>query len=102
MSKFLREFAEKKEAERLSNIRQHIRELAVRGTISYEEYNDLRMNSYEREHLHPHMTKEGLVKLLRLYSNHVAPKDRTGPCSTYDQAILHNLLPLLLEKLEKE
>lgn len=83
------------------NIRQEIRDLAARGNVTHEEYSLLRMNSWEREYLFPELTSDALVKLTEYYIKHCGGLSRGlhRPASTYDEAVIHRLVPLLISRL---
>lgn len=83
-------------------IRPEIRELANRGNITFEEYELLRLNSYEQELLYPVMTDSCLFRLIEeVILPNCSVKYRRGPAITYDESLIHNFVPILLERLRK-
>lgn len=95
----LKSLVAKRRAERMSHIRPEIQELASRGDVTWDEYSALRMNSYEREFLYPSLTDDALVRLVDtvILPNCSRPR---SPASTYDESLVGNFVPLLLQRLK--
>jgi hypothetical protein len=68
--------------------------------LTYEEYSSLRMNSYERAALYPIMDNNCFIKVCLQYQQHFSLS--ANPPSTYEEAALQLLFPLLIERLERE
>lgn len=99
-----KEFAEKqKEIHDLKYITYgdkqiHVSELADRSVTS-EMKNQMTMNSYAQDDLPPKLTNEALLGTTKYYlSNCSKPR---FPCSTYDEAVIHILVPELVKRLEE-
>lgn len=68
-------------------------------SVDYDMKKGMRMNSYAQDDLTPKLTDEALIETAKYYqSNCTKPK---FPCATYNDAIIHNLLPELLKRLEE-
>lgn len=80
-------------------IRPEYKELRERGNITPEEWEDIRANSWEFEHLYPALTDQALVNVVRHQLKNAQPKRGSGPCITYDESLIHNMIPLLCERL---
>ena len=105
MFKFMEERLEKRKQEFMQHVRPHIIELAERGQVTHEEYNSLRMNSYERRYLHPYLTTDALVKLTRYCLSQTGYWQPCGEFEVpkdYEDAVMRDLLPLLLDRMEEE
>lgn len=68
-------------------------------TISWEQWEMMRMNSFEREALVPHMADECFIKHCEQIGAHCRPKHRSGPCITYDEKVVHLLMPEAMRRL---
>lgn len=82
----------------LEHISAEVQALAARGTpVSKDEYAAMRMNSYERAYLLPHLSTECLTSNARycLTQCNIHPR----PCS-YDEVMLARVVPELLNRLE--
>lgn len=66
-------------------------------TIGWEQWEMMRLNSFEREALVPHMTDDCFIKHCEQIGVHCSPK--TGACATYDERAVHVLLPDALRRL---
>ncbi len=106
MSNIFAKYGKKAEREFLSHVSKDIQELvsSLNGRkIDHEEYQTLLMNSYERKYLLPHISRECLLKNLEYYlSQCQANVSRHHVCSTYDEAILCDLIPQLLKLLKEQ
>ena len=81
-------------------IKPEVQKLIDRGNVTYEEYEKLYLNSYERYALYPVMTTEALLTFCR---KHILPNltQKLYP-TTYEEAVLTVLFPLLLSKMDKK
>jgi hypothetical protein len=95
-----------KEEERINNLKYilhedkeiHVSEFEDRS-ITPQEHSLMRMNSYAQDDLPPKLNNAALIKTARSYlSNCTRP---TFPCTTYDEALIHKILPELIERLEE-
>lgn len=59
----------------------------------------MRMNSYAQDDLPPKLTNEALIETAKQYQSNCSRAKY--PCSTYDEALIHILLPELLKRLEE-
>ncbi len=76
----------------------HVSELEDRS-VTPEMRSQMRMNSYAQDDLPPKLTNEALLLKARQYLNECT---RTRiPCSTYDEALIHNITPELIKRLEE-
>lgn len=67
--------------------------------LTYEQYEVMYLNSYERIALYPIMDNECLLKVCtKMQDNITAPRAPT----TYEDTILHIMFPLLIERLKRE
>ena len=87
------------------HIRAEILSLCERGDVEYQEYQEyeqLRMNSFEREFLYPYMTNDCLITVIE---NHILPNcrdvNRFMPAVTYDDSLIKSFVPLLLSRLKE-
>lgn len=81
-------------------IRPEVLALVERGSVTLEEWNAFRGNSYEFEALYPVLTDEALAHVVR----HVVDncyEDRQRPAITYNAALAHVFVPELLRRLLK-
>lgn len=80
----------------LEHVSDEIQDLAERGwAITFEEWSELRMNSYEQEFLLPYVDNETLVRVTKYYLSQCSRHSN----STYDYAINEHIVPLLLKRL---
>jgi hypothetical protein len=68
-------------------------------TITIEMKKEMRMNSYAQDDLPPKLTTEALIDTSKYYLSHCT-KPRF-PCVTYDEGLIHKLLPELIKRLEE-
>lgn len=83
------------------HVSDEIKDLCERGwSISKEEYCALRMNCYERVFIVPFLSKEALEHVTRKCLKHCGPVYNLPV--TYDEIIIHVLVPELLKRLDME
>jgi hypothetical protein len=76
----------------------HVSKLEDRSVTS-EMKKEMRMNSYAQDDLPPKLTDAALIETAKYYmSNCTRPN---FPCSTYDEALIHKILPELIKRLEE-
>ena len=75
-----------------------VRALAARGNVTWDEYENLALNGFERDLLYPHLTTEALCNAAEQFRQHCLTQ-RHFPPVTYDEALMHRLVPLLLQRL---
>ena len=76
----------------------HVSEFEDR-TITIEMKEKMRMNSYAQDDLPPKLTNEALIETAEYYlSNCVQAK---FPCTTYDESLVHRILPELIKRLKE-
>jgi hypothetical protein len=99
---FLDEWYKQHRAEWLSHVSEAVQARVATGIpITWAEWQEMRMNSYEQEELYPLLDNEALCKVTQHCLNNCSPRDRK-PCSVYDDAVLHVIVPLLLERLKEK
>ena len=103
MFKGLEERLEQRKREFMGHVRSEIIELAGRGNVTFDEYNVLPMNSYERRYIHQYLTTDALVRLTRycLSQTGERPLAEWQVPAHYTDAVLRELLPLLLDRVEQ-
>lgn len=77
----------------------HVSELEDRS-VTPEMKENMRMNSYAREDLPPKLTDEVLIGTAKYYMSQCS-NPTSIPCATYDEALLHNILPEFIKRLEE-
>lgn len=85
----------------MDNVRPEIEALAKRGNITWAEYKNLRLNSYEQEVLYPAMTDHCLVTLIERRILPYCSYRRRRPAVTYDDSLRMNFVPLLIERVKR-
>jgi hypothetical protein len=76
----------------------HVSELEDRS-VTPEMRSEMRMNSYAQDDLPPKLNDAALIKKAKQY---LGECNRTRiPCSTYDEALIHNIVPELIKRLEE-
>lgn len=69
-------------------------------TITVEMKENMRMNSYVLDDLPPKLTDEALIEMANQYHSHCSiPR---FPCGTYNEALIHKILPELIKRLEEK
>jgi hypothetical protein len=68
-------------------------------SITPEMNSNMRMNSYAQDDLPPKLNNEALIMKAKKY--HAECNQTRIPCSTYDEALIHNIVPELIKRLEK-
>lgn len=69
-------------------------------TVTKEKLEDMKMNSYGQEEMFGKYTDDVLIDKARYYiSNCNTPR---YPCSTYDEALIHKVIPELIKRLEEK
>lgn len=68
--------------------------------VEPDQYEQLRMNSYEREFLLPNLSDETLCQVAEHAVVNCTPmRDPTRPPVTYDESLMHRLVPELVTRL---
>lgn len=76
----------------------HVSELEDRS-VTPEMKMEMRMNSYAQDDLPPKLTNATLIETAKHYiSNCSTPR---FPCITYDEALIHKILPEMIKRLEE-
>jgi hypothetical protein len=83
------------------NIREEYRALIERGNVTYEEFKDLRCNSWEFEAFYKVLTDEALIQVLEkvILPNSSNSRIRI-PAITYDEALISVFTPELIKRLK--
>lgn len=76
----------------------HVSEFPDR-TITPAMMENMYMNSYARDDIFPKLTTETLLVDAKRYLSH-CPTPRM-PCSTYNEALIHKIVPELIKRLEE-
>jgi len=87
-----------------AHVRPEIKELVERDDpMTWDEYNELRMNSYERKALLPKLDDRAVFHLLKycLSQSRFEKLRRYELAGTYDEAVTCDLLPEMMLRLEK-
>lgn len=77
----------------------HITDFEDRS-ITPEMQDQMWMNSYARDDLPPKLTDEALIKTVEYYLTNTA--QRNFPCITYEETIIHRLVPELIQRLKEK
>lgn len=78
----------------------HISELEDRS-VTPELKSKMRMNSWAQDDLPPKLNDEALVKTARSFMSQCLVPSKF-PCSTYEEALIHRILPELVKRLEEK
>lgn len=104
MFKLPKEFEEKlKREEELKYVlledgkQKHVKEFKDKS-ISPEEYNSFRMNSYARNEIYPKLTDETLLETAEYY---ISQCHRPYTINTYNDAAIHLILPELIKRYKE-
>ena len=76
----------------------HVTEFKDRS-ITPEMKEQMRMNSYAQDDLPPKLTNKELIETVEYYLMHTVQPN--FPCVTYDEAIIHRLVPELIKRLKE-
>lgn len=82
----------------LAKVSEAVQALIQRGNVTWAEYENLRLNGFERDALYPVLTTEALCKATEQSRSFCLPQ-RHYPTLTYDETLTHRLVPLLLARL---
>lgn len=75
----------------------HVSHLKDRS-VNVEKKQKMRMNSYAQDDLYPKLDNEALIYTARHFiANCSTPR---FPCATYDESLIHMILPELIKRLE--
>jgi len=85
----------------LVTVSEAVQALCQRGNVSWSEYKGLSLNGFERDALYPYLDVEALCNATEQIRTHCIPQ-RHFPPLTYDEALAHRLVPLLLERLREQ
>jgi len=81
-------------------VRNLIQKCTCYGTrLTWDEYQTLTINNYERISLYPYMDNDCLLKLC---TQHFVPYLPVGFPSTYNEVVMAVLFPLILARLQAE
>ena len=98
----------KKEQERRHNLKYitigdkqvHVSKLKDRS-VTPEQYKEMRMNSYAQDDLPGKLTDAALIEKAKYFLKNCTPQ-RSFPCTTYDESVIHKILPELIKRLEEK
>lgn len=68
-------------------------------SITPQQLSEMRMNSYAREKLHPKLNTDALINTARSYLSQCSRS--RYPASTYDEALVHLIVPELISRVEE-
>lgn len=77
----------------------HVSKLEDKSVTS-EMKSKMRMHSYAQEDLPPKLTDEALIDTVKHYVNNCSRP--SYPCTTYNEAVIHSLVPELIKRLEEK
>ena len=77
----------------------HITELEDKSVTS-EMKKEMRMNSYAQDDLPPKLTDEALIDTTKYFMSQCS-RPRKFPCTTYDESVIHMILPEMIKRLEE-
>ena len=77
----------------------HITELEDRSVTS-EMKSKMRMNSYAQDDLLPKLTDEALIETAKYFLSQCS--EPRYPCTTYNESIIHKILPEMIKRLEEK
>ena len=82
------------------HIRDEYKLLIERGNVTYEEFANLRCNSWEFEAFYQVLTDDALLQVLE---NNILPNCARVdlPATTYDKAVIGVFTPLLIKRLRE-
>lgn len=80
------------------NEKIHVSELKDRS-VTPEMRKYMKMNSYAQDDLPPKLNNEALLEKAKQYLSECI--QTRIPCSTYDEALIHNIVPELIKRLEE-
>jgi hypothetical protein len=97
-----KKLSEQKRAEWLTHVRPEIQALANRGTpVTYAEWEQLRLNSWEQEELYPCLDDEAFAKVFAHIVNNCGREvDKRRPCLVYDDALRVIFIPEILKRFQ--
>lgn len=102
---FFKSFSDAIEAEYQAHLSPAVKaRLADPLLVSYAEWKQMRLNSWERERIMLKLTSDALIQIIISYAEHIPhPKRATpsGPTSTYEGTLLNVLLPLLTRHCQR-
>ena len=101
---FLEDFANRKEIEFNAHVRPEIRKMVEAGRkLTTDEYEKLRLNSYEAVLIYPLLDDVAFVRLIRhcLSNSGVNQSGRWTVETTYDEVLLGRLVYQLCDRLEQ-
>ena len=76
----------------------HITELEDKSVTS-EMKKEMRMNSYAQDDLYPKLTDEALIDTAKYFMSQCS-RPRKFPCTTYDESVIHMILPEMIKRME--
>lgn len=79
-------------------IRKEVIDLADDGPIDLETWQELTLNSYERNYLMEFLTDEALLWECKTFSRNISTKYEC----TYESTIVHKLFPILVSRLKEK
>ncbi|GLO66241.1 hypothetical protein [Oceanobacillus kimchii] len=69
-------------------------------SVTKEMISQMTMNSYGQEKMFKKYNNELLIEKAKYYLTQVSRPNY--PCSTYDESLVHNIVPELIKRLEEE
>jgi hypothetical protein len=76
----------------------HVSDLEDRS-VTPKQKKQMRMNSYAQDDLPPKLNNAALLEMAELFLSHIS-KPRF-PCTTYDEALIHKIVPELIKRLKE-
>lgn len=89
----------------MSHVSQEIIDITKQGgqCVSHKQYQELRMNSFERKYLIPFLEREALINTIE-YCLSQCCEDNKGSFAcpvTYNEALINDLVPELIKRLKQ-
>lgn len=78
--------------------RIHVSELEGKS-ITPSMRREMRMNSYAQDDLPPKLTDEALIEMAEYHLSQCSKP--SFPCTTYEESLVHKILPELIERLKE-
>lgn len=88
--------------QKMSHIREEIQKLRKRGNVTLPELKKLSLNMWEREHLYPVLSDAALVYVIERCQKQIHDSNPYEPAVTYQDGLLHRLLPELKERFKEQ
>ena len=96
-------YEKQKEIYNLKYINYNDKEIHITGledkSVTFEMKKEMRMNSYAQDDLYPKLTDEALIDTAKYFMSQCS-RPRKFPCTTYDESVIHMILPEMIKRME--